>query len=140
MYFTFHCSVVHWNCGCMMEIDALLEKRQFIVENIYDISSILDHLLSASVISFDQRDEIMTKKTHSKRTNELVNVLIRCCPTAVEEFCKALTLTGYGFVADEIKTSLGDICSTKAPIPEQGMLKVLCRFLLSAIFCCSSIL
>jgi len=112
----------------MMAIEALLQKRKFVVENIYDVSPILDHLLSASVISFDQRDEIMAKELRSKRTNELVNILVRSHPTAVEEFCKALALTGYGFVADELKTALSDI-DMKAPVSEQGMLKVIrCPF------------
>lgn len=106
-----------------MEVEILIQKRNFIVENIYDVSPILDHLLSAAVISFDQRDEIMTKQTRSKRTDELVDVLIRSCPAALEEFCTALALTGYRFVADELKTPVRDV-DVKAPVPEQGM--VLC--------------
>ena len=105
-----------------MASEVLHEKRKFIVENIYDVTPILDHLLSASVISFDQRDEIMMRETRSKRTNELVNVLMHCQSPAVQEFCKALALTGYGFVADELNTASGDM-SVKSPVPEQGGLK-----------------
>jgi len=104
-----------------MEVEVLLQKRKFVVENIYDVSSILDQLLSTDVISFDERDEIMTKETRMKRTNELVNVLIHSShPTALGELCKALAASGYGFVADELTTALSDI-NVKAPEPEQGM-------------------
>jgi len=102
-----------------MESEVLHYKRKYIVENIYDVAPILDHLLSCGVISFDQRDEIMAKETRSKRTDELVNVLIHCHPIAVEEFSKALTLTGYEFVADELNTALIDL-DVKAPVLEQG--------------------
>lgn len=105
-----------------MATEVLLQKRKFIIENIYDVSPILDQLLSVSMISFDQRDEIVAKETRSKRTHELVNVLIHSDPTAVEEFCKALILTGYSFVADELKVALSDVV-IKAPVSEQGMLK-----------------
>jgi len=106
----------------VMATEVLLQKRKFIIENIYDVSPILDQLLSVSMISFDQRDEIVAKETRSKRTHELVNVLIHSDPTAVEEFCKALILTGYSFVADELKVALSDVV-IKAPVSEQGMLK-----------------
>ena len=106
----------------IMAVEILIQKRNFIVENIYDVASILDYLLSADVISFDQRDEIMIKETRSKRTDELVNVLITCHPAALEEFCKALALTGYEFVADELKTALHDL-DMKAPVSEQGVVK-----------------
>jgi len=109
-----------------MALEVLLYKRNFIVENIYDVASILDHLLSAGVISFDQRDEIMAKETRSRRIDELVNVLMHCHPMALEEFCKALDLTGYEFVADELKTAFIDL-DMKAPVPEEGeFLKGIC--------------
>ena len=116
-----------------MAVEILADKRKFIIENIYDVAPILDHLLSAGVISFDQRDEIMIKETRSKRTDELVNVLMRCHPMAMEEFCKALALTSYEFVADELNTALSDL-NVKAPVPEQGELKLRSLFSDTVLF------
>jgi len=112
--------------------EVLHEKRKFIIDNIYDISPVLDHFLSASVISFDQRDEMMIRETRSKRTSELVNVPIHCHPPAVEEVCNALALTGYEFVVDELKTASTDT-SIKSPVPEQGVFKYMHRLLLISL-------
>jgi hypothetical protein len=89
-----------------MERELLRRLRPHIISNIYDVPSILDHLIADDIVTVNMMDDIMAKETRSLRIATLLDLLPHRGSTALEKFCHALDETGYAFLATDLRNQL----------------------------------
>src|SRR5688572_26767297 len=78
--------------------DILRKSIPFLIENIYDVHDILDHLLASEVMSWDEKDDISSQATRRKRIEMLLNFLRVKDKHTFDIFLEALTYSGNDFV------------------------------------------
>lgn len=83
--------------------DILQKSTPFLIENLYDVHDILDHLLASEVMSWDEKDDISSQATRRKRIEMLLNFLRVKDKHTFDIFLEALTYSGNDFVREELE-------------------------------------
>jgi len=83
---------------------AVLRKSlPYLMDNIYDVSEILDYLYASEVVSSQHKEDISDMPTRSKRKQMLFRALPTLGPLAFQSFLDALHGSAHEFVADELR-------------------------------------
>lgn len=98
-----------------LEKATLKKTWTYILENVYDVAPVLDHLMSTDVVTWDMKDKIFTGDTRKKRMQNLLDLLPNRGASAFEEFCSALSSCGYEFVVDELNRVKAEIAASTDP-------------------------
>lgn len=105
--------------------DILRKSTPFLIENIYDVHEILDHLLASEVMSWDEKDDISCQETRRKRMEMLLNFLRVKDQRTFDIFHEALTYSGNGFVREELERIATQLEEERATESGEGSFVIL---------------
>jgi hypothetical protein len=96
------------------EKQALSNCRVFFVENIHDVTDLLDDFLEAGLVSVDDAEEITAQTTKLRSKQSFLNQLPTWGPRTYSVLVKSLERTGHQHVCDKLNEELKFVQHTKS--------------------------
>ncbi|KAH3827043.1 uncharacterized protein LOC127881434 [Dreissena polymorpha] len=80
--------------------DIIRQNRTRLVNDITDLASILDDLMTDKIITDSMSQDILAKKTPNEKTRKLLDILAQRGPKAFRRFCEALMNTQQDHIVE----------------------------------------